>query len=86
MGDWAAHIFREHNKKADLCARKGVQGREEERTDTAEVVLPEVTGLCGCGAGSCERGVCGAGILIVTCRVARLISQTQLWLAGGCRD
>ena len=45
MGDWAAHIFREHNKEADLCARRGVQGREEERTDTAEVVLPEVAGL-----------------------------------------
>ena len=37
---------------------------EEERTDTANVVWSKVTGLCCLWDGRCERGVCGARILI----------------------
>ena len=47
VADWAVHIFREHNKEADIWAGKGVKGREEEWTDAANVVLSEVTDLCG---------------------------------------
>ena len=64
VADWAVHIFREHNKEADFWAGKGVKGREEEWTYIANVVWSEVTSLCGFGDGSCERGVCGAGMLI----------------------
>ena len=68
MADWAVHIFREHNKEADFRAGKGVKGRKEDWTDTANVVWSEVTGLCGFWDGSCERGMCG-------CRGARLSSH-----------
>ena len=44
---------------------KGVKGRKEERTDTVNVDLSEVTCLCGFWDGSCERGTCGAGIMIL---------------------
>ena len=50
--------------KKPIWDGKGVKGREEEWTDTANVAWSEVTGLCGFWDGSCERGVCGAGILI----------------------
>ena len=61
IADWATHIFRKHNKEADLCAAAGVMGREDERADTAHVVRSEVTGLCGFLDGSCGNG---NGILI----------------------
>ena len=49
---------------ADWGAGKGVKGCEEEWTDTAIVVWSEDTGLCGLWDSSCERGTCGAGIMI----------------------
>ena len=64
VADWAVHIFREHNKEADLWAGKGVKGSEEEWVDTANVVWSEVTSLCDFWDGSCESGTCGAGIMI----------------------
>ena len=64
VADWAVHIFRGHNKEADLWAGKGVKGREEERVDTANVVWSEVTHLCGFSDGSCERGTSSAGLMI----------------------
>ena len=39
MADWAIHIFREHNKKADSWAAKGVKGREEKQVDTVNVCV-----------------------------------------------
>ena len=63
--DWATHVFREHNKEADLWADKGPKGRVEEWVDTARVVWSEVIGLCG--DGSCDNGNCGAGKLIMAC-------------------
>ena len=43
IADWATHIFREHNKEADLRAAKGVKGREDEWVDTVHVAWSEVT-------------------------------------------
>ena len=64
VADWAFHIFREYNREADARSGKGVKGREEEWVDTENVVWPDVTALCGFWEGSCERGTCGAGIVI----------------------
>ena len=47
VADMAVHIFCEHNKEAHIWAVRGVTGREEEWTRTANVVWSEVTGLCG---------------------------------------
>ena len=52
-----------HHKEADSWARNGVQGREGEWVDTANVVWSEVIGLCGFWDGSCESGTCGAGFM-----------------------
>ena len=64
--DWVTHVFREHNKEADLWADKGAKERVEE--------WAEVTGLCGFWDGSCDNGNCGAGILIKAC------SDLQGWI------
>ena len=46
-------------------AGKESKGRKEERTDTVNVDLSEVTCLCGfLGTGAAKRGTCGAGIMI----------------------
>ena len=57
VADWVLHIFREHNKKPDSWAGKGVKGREEEWVDNANVVWSEVTGLCGFRDGRCVKVV-----------------------------
>ena len=56
--------WRKHYEEADAVTNKGARGREEERVDVANVVWPEVTGLCGFWDGSCQHGFCGAGMLI----------------------
>ena len=45
--DWDTHVFREHNKEANLWADKGAKGRVDESVDTARVIWSEVVGLCG---------------------------------------
>ena len=62
--DLATHIFREHNKEADLWAATGVKGLEDEWVDDAHVIWSEVIGLCGFWDGSFDNGKCGAGIMI----------------------
>ena len=51
-------------KKLMFWAGKGVKRREEEWMDIAKVVWSEVAVLCVFWDGSCERRVCGAGMLI----------------------
>ena len=60
--------------KPTLWAGKVVKGRKEEWTDTAKVIGSDVTGLCGFWDGSCERGTCGAGIMI------QVFTETLGWL------
>ena len=57
--DWR-YILTANTTKKPTRAR----GREEQWVDSANVVWPEVTGLCGFWDGSCQHGVCGAGMLI----------------------
>ena len=64
--DWATHVFREHNKEADLWADRGPKGRVEEWVDTARVVWSEVIGLCGFWDGSCDNVNGGCGLLGTT--------------------
>ena len=59
MSRWAGQADR--NKAADVWAK---ESREEECVDTANVAWSEVACLCGFYDGSCERGPCGAGVLI----------------------
>ena len=85
-----------HNKEADSRARNGVQGREGEWVDTANVVWSEVIGLCGFWDGSCEIGTCGAGFMnnVVTEPLDGLRftkSEAECWVEnsldaelGGC--
>ena len=63
--DWSTHVFREHNKEADLWGDKGAKGRVEEWVDIAHVVWSEVTGLGGFWDGRCDKGNCGAGTFIM---------------------
>ena len=37
--DWVTHTFREHNKEADLWARKGAKGRAEEWVDIRRFLI-----------------------------------------------
>ena len=46
-GDWAVHIFREHNEEGDAWAEQGACGIEREPG-----VWPDVTGICGFWDGS----------------------------------
>ena len=46
---WATHIFREHNKEADLWAAKGAKGHVDEWVDAAHVVWSEVSVSLGFG-------------------------------------
>ena len=62
---FAVHMFHKHIKKADSWAWEGVKGRAEEWVDTANVVRLEVTGLCGFWDGSCEKGTCGARVMLL---------------------
>ena len=62
--DWATHIFREHNKEADLWAANGAKGHVDEWVATAHVVWSEVIGLCGFWDGSPDHVKCGACIMI----------------------
>ena len=61
-GDWAVHIFREHNKEADLWAGFGAKGISMEWNDESAIDWTSVTGICGFWVGSCTDKVCGAGI------------------------
>ena len=80
IADWATHIFREHNKEADLWAAKCAKGREDEWVDTAHVAWSEVTCLCGFGDGRCDNGKCVAGIVIL---VGSLFTKTVVWAGDG---
>ena len=46
VADWAVHIFHEH-KEAGPWAARGVNCRQDEWVDIANVVWSEVTSLCG---------------------------------------
>ena len=63
IGDWAVHIFREHNKEADLWAGFSAKVISME-TDESVTDWTKVTGICGFWDGSCNGKVCGAGITI----------------------
>ena len=45
-GDWAVHIFREHNNEADAWAEKGSRMLKEEWVKEEGVVWPDVTRIC----------------------------------------
>ena len=64
IGDWAVHIFREHNKEADLWAGIGAKGISMEWNDESATDWTSVTGICGFWDGSCTDKVCGASITI----------------------
>ena len=64
IGDWAVHIFREHNKEADLWASFGAKGISMEWKDESAIDLTNVTGICGFWDGISNDKVCGAGITI----------------------
>ena len=46
-------------------ARRGVW--KNGWVDTTRIAWPEVTGLCGFLDGSCNKGNCGSGIVIMAC-------------------
>ena len=54
-GDWATHIFREHNKEADRWAGYGAKGREDEWVYDSIIDWSEVSGICGFWDGSCNE-------------------------------
>ena len=64
IGDWAVHIFREHNKEADLWAGFGAKGINMEWIDDSAVDWTKVTGINGFWDGSSNDKACGAGITI----------------------
>ena len=73
-GDWAVHVFREHNTEADLWAGYGAKGREAEWIHDSVIDWAEVTGICGFWDGSCSDHMCGAGITIL------LVTQSAGWV------
>ena len=44
IGDWAVHIFRDHNKEADLLAGYGAKGISKEWKDKSATDWTKVTG------------------------------------------
>ena len=64
IGDWAVHIFREHNKEADLWVGFGTKGTSMEWKDESATDWTKATGIWGFWDGSCDDKVCGAGITI----------------------
>ena len=46
IGDWTVHIFREHNKVADLWAGHGAKEHCREWEDESAVGWTKVTGIC----------------------------------------
>ena len=54
IGDWSVHIFREHNKEADLWAGFGPKGISMECNDESAIDWTKVTGICGFWDGSCK--------------------------------
>ena len=62
--DWAAHIFREHNKEADAWSEKERRVRGKSGRLGEEVTWSDVTGIGGFWDGSCRTTGCGAGMWI----------------------
>ena len=58
IGDMAVHIFREHNKEADLWVDFGAKGISKEWKDESATRWTKVTGM------RCVDKVCGADITI----------------------
>ena len=73
-GDWAVHVFREHNTEADQWAACGAKGRVAEWVYDSAIEWAEITGICGFWDGSCNDKTCGAGITIL------LFSQETGWV------
>ena len=46
IGDWAVHIFREHDKEADSWASFGAKGISMEWKDESAIDWTKVTGIC----------------------------------------
>ena len=53
-GDWAVHVFREHNTEADQWAAYGAKGRVAEWVYESAFKWDEVTVICGFLDGSCN--------------------------------
>ena len=71
-------------KKLIFWAGKGVKHREEEWMNFAKVVWSEVAVLCGFLDGSCERRVCGAGMLIKPSRqLLEWVTIHKKWRTGA---
>ena len=64
-GDWAAHIFREHNKEVDRWAAYGAKGHVLEWVHDSIIYWSEVKGICGFWDGSCNDNICGAGVIVL---------------------
>ena len=64
IGVWAVHIFREHNKEADLWAVMGPKGSVRNGRTSLRPIGQKLRGYAVSGMGVVMTKVCGAGFTI----------------------